>query len=202
MFLSKMPTRVAVALASFSLLVISTYAARVHWSTPPALGIEIALKKPFYIPAATDDKGMSAVVRTPVVDIIPGRELISAVKLVPVMEGNKVKVTVSVVIGDTSNIKTCKDWDSLKSIPIGTYTAGLDDEVSIVKLRDYGVKFESGDLKFRIVPKKTFALSPVMNKPLGSGDCGCASCGTLQCCPNPGFCLGCGECGSACCGKP
>lgn len=183
-----------VAVTFLALLIVSAYAAEVKRSDEYALGIEIALSKPFYIPASTGNGGMSAVVRTRLADNESDDEAISAVKLVPVVEGDKVKVTVSALVGDTHGIKTCKEWDSLKSISIDTVVAGLDEEVSIRKLSDYGVKFEKGDLKFRVVLKKVFKPTP----PLQAG-CGCADCGGLQCCPNWGFCLGCGGCGSACC---
>ena len=200
MLLSKKVTLIAIAVC-ISLLVATTYASRFQHSAALPLGIEIALAKPFYIPAATSSRKMSAVVRPLAAEEYSGHE-IAAVKLSPVMEGNKVKVTVYALIGDESdieNVKSCKDWDSFESVTVGTYVAGLDEEVSVTKLRNFGVNFETGDLKFRIVPKKTFQQ---MDIPLGSddsGDCGCASCGTLQCCPNPGYCIGCGVCGRACC---
>jgi hypothetical protein len=202
MLLSKKVTITVTAVTFLSLLVATTYASRFRQSAvpPPALGIEISLAKPFYIPAATSNtsKKMSAVVRTLVGEVDSGRE-ITAVKLAPVMEGDKVKVTVYALLGDADdirNIKSCKDWDSLKSVDVGTYTVGLDEEVSITKLRDYGIRFENGDLTFRVVPKKVFPQHSPLD---GGGDCGCASCGGLQCCPNPGYCIGCGECGQACC---
>lgn len=204
MFVSKKValTLMGIAAISASLFVATVYGSRFEQSAAPALGIEIALAKPFYVPAATDTKGMSAVVRAPINGEYSGRE-ITAVKLVPVMEKDKVKVTVYALIGDQNDIKeitSCKDWDLLESIKIDTYIAGLDEEVSISKLRDYGVRYESGDLKFRIVPKKVFPQYPQMPRsPSGGGGCGCASCGTLQCCPNPGSCIGCGTCGQACC---
>lgn len=200
MLLSKKVVVTAIAVTIISILVATTYASRFRQSAvpAPALGIEIALAKPFYIPAATSTKRMSAVVRTPIVEGGSGQE-ITAVKLAPVMEGDKVKVTVYALMGDANDIKnitSCKDWDSIKSVTVDTYTVGLDEEVSITKLRDYGIRFENGDLKFRVVPKKVFTqYSPFE----GGGGCDCASCGALQCCPNPGYCIGCGSCGQACC---
>jgi hypothetical protein len=197
--LSKKVVLTAVAVTSALLTVATTYASLLQKSAAPALGIEIALAKPFYIPAATGNRKMSAVVRAPVTEEYSGRE-VTAVKLAPVMEGDKVRVTVYALIGDVTDIKniiSCKDWDLLESKTVDTFLAGLDEEISIKKLRDYGVKFETGDLTFRIVPKKVFPQMPLHG---GGGDeCECASCGTLQCCPNPGNCIGCGSCGQACC---
>jgi hypothetical protein len=197
MLLSKKFVFTAIAVTALSLLAATTYASRSLLMAAPPLAIEIALAKPFYLPAATGDRRMSAVVRAPIADEDSGQE-ITAIKLSPVMDGDKVKVTVYALIGDVSDIKTiknCKDWDALETIIIGTYTAGLDEEISITKLRDFGIRFETGDLKFRVVPKRQIRM------PLdGPGDtCGCASCGTLECCPNPAHCIGCAECGQACC---
>ncbi|MDQ3802542.1 MAG: hypothetical protein M3416_01610 [Acidobacteriota bacterium] len=195
MLLSKRATLTTVTVTFLSLLVVSAYAMHTPRLEEPTLGIELALKKPFYIPASRGDGGMSAVVRTTLTESDSEREVISAVKLTPVMEGDEVKVTVFALIGDASNIIKCRDWDSLKSIKIETYVAGLDEEVSISKLGDYGVNFEDGVLKFRVVPRKVF---PQWGGWAGEG-CGCASCGTLQCCPNPGYCINCGKCGFVCC---
>ncbi len=195
MLLSKKLFLAALAVTSLSVLAVSAYSARSPRPEATPLGIEIALAKPFYIPAATGDKRMSAVVRTRLDEADAGREAVSAVKLVPVMDGDKVKVTVFALIGDASNVTTCKGWDDLKSVEVDTLVAGLDEEVSVTKLRARGVKFENGDLKFHVVPVKTFPLSLPMNAP----GCGCASCGSLQCCPNSGYCIGCSDCGYACC---
>src|SRR5947209_13734273 len=125
MILSKKPVLTAIAITSLSLLVASAYAGRGKQPEAPALGVEISLDKPFYIPASTGKKKMSAVVRTPLQERDAGHEAITAVKFAAVMEGDKVRVVVSGLIGDASNVKRCKDWDSLKSVPIDTYVVGL-----------------------------------------------------------------------------
>jgi hypothetical protein len=184
----------AIAITALSLLAISAYAARPSRRTAPQLGIEIALKKPFYMPAAVNGKSVSAVVKPSASEGNSEHEPISGVKLVTLMEGDKVRVTVFALIGEAGNIKTCKEWDALKSIKIGSFVAGLDEEVSISQLRNYGVSFETGNLKFRVVPKRVF---PQLDQ--GIEGCGCASCGGLQCCPNPGYCIKCGSCATVCC---
>lgn len=180
-------------------LLISVYAKQTRQLKAPALGIEIALEKPFYIPAATSSKVTSVVIRVPVTESNEQqKDLVSAIKLEPKMENDKVKVIVYALIGKTDNIQTCRDWDSLKAITVGTYVAGLDEEVSLYKLRDYGVNIGKDPLTFRIVPKRTLSPLPaaVIN---GPDSCDCASCGGLICCPNPGYCINCGSCGSVCC---
>lgn len=198
MIISKKLCLTAVTVFALSLLVVSTSVGRSGRRAAPQLGIEIALKKPFYVPAALPGKSVSVVVKTPPLEGNYEDEPISAVKLVPLMEGDKVKVTVFGLIGEAGNIKTCKEWNALKSIKIGSFVAGLEEEVTISQLRDYGVSLETGDLKFRVVLKKVFQR---FDRALDGGGCGCGSCGGLQCCPNPGFCIGCGVCGSVCCGS-
>lgn len=198
MMISKKALLTALAFIAPSLLVISAYANRTPQPNEVALGIEIALKKPFYIPAASPGaRGMSAVVRTPLAENVSEHEAISAIKLVPIMDGEKVKVTVIGLIGDASNITSCSQWSSLKPIEIATYVASLDEEVSIQDLRSHGVYFENGDLKFRVVPKKIFPQMPQTQ--YGTDGCGCAGCGRLQCCPNLHECMDCSTCGQACC---
>lgn len=177
-------------------LSVASYSTKSHVATPaPALGIEIALAKPFYVPAATDNKLMQVVVRVPSTETT-SPEAVSAVKLEPRMDGDKVRVDVFALVGPTTNIKTCKDWDALKSTRVATYVAAVDEEVSLTKLQEFGISMATDPLTFRVVPKRT--LSPVPQTQT-EGGCGCGSCGGLICCPNPGHCLGCGECGDVCC---
>ena len=184
--------------ASLSLLIGSASALRAAPARESSLGIEIALKKPFYIPAATTSREISAVV--PVEEGAAQRG-ISAVRLVPVMVGDKVKVTVFPLSGDASNITKCEEVKALKSEKVATYTAGLDEEITISKLSESGVLFDGKPLTFRIVPRKVF---PQHELPVGNGSgyggvCECSSCGTSQCCPNQGHCVRCGSCAYVCC---
>lgn len=197
MIRSKTALGAAITVALFSLL-ISAYAKQPGQLKAPALGIELSLEKPFYIPAATSGKVTSMVVRVPVTEGDDRlQDSVSAIKLEPKMENDKVSVSVYALVGETDNIVTCRDWDSLKAIKVGTYVAGLDEEVSLLKLQEYGVRFGPSPLTFRIVPKRT--LSPLPDGALADGACGCGSCDGLICCPNPGFCLNCNPCGSVCC---
>jgi len=190
----RVPLTLAATIA-ISLIIVTAYSRRSDPSKPESsLGIEIALAKPFYVPAARDGKSLRVVVRVPSTSV-SSPDAVSAIKLEPRMDGDKVKVTVFALVGSTANIKKCSDWDALKSTFVETYVAGVDEEVALTKLRDFGVSMATNPLTFRVVPTRT--LSPV---PDGSGgSCGCGSCGGLICCPNPGYCLGCGDCGDVCC---
>jgi hypothetical protein len=185
---------VAIAL---SLTLVAVYAGRAEpLTTPLALGIEIAVDKPFYVPAATTDRVTSMFIRVTPAEAKDGSESVSVIRLDPRMENDKVKVTVYALSGSVGDITTCRDWDSLKAVMVGTYVAGLDDEVALSKLQDYGVGVGQKPLTFRVVPKRMLSPLPIFHAP---DPCECGTCGGLICCPNPGQCLNCGSCGSFCC---
>jgi hypothetical protein len=195
---SKKRASLVVAGLLFSLLFAVAYAKGIRASKAMPLGIEIALKKPFYVPAANAGKTTKIVIRVPISDgANESVDTVSAIRLEPKMEGDKVRVTVFALMGEPDDVRTCQDWDGLKSAPVGSYLVGLDEEVSLVKLRDLGVNMGNDPLTFRVVPKRV--LSPTPQFETLGGDCECASCGHTVCCANPGNCLGCGSCGYVCC---
>lgn len=186
------PIGAAVLLTAALAVIVNGFGPEPATSAP--LGIEIALAKPFYVPAG---KTTMVVIRVPDVDSSSSSDVISAIKLEPRMDGSKVKVNVFALVGEADmKITDCKDWNALRSIPIGVYVAGVDEEISLVKLSDLGVRFGNDPLTFRVVPRRTLSPLPPQD-PVGG--CGCASCGGLICCPNPGQCIGCGICGQVCC---
>lgn len=168
------------------------YRAQADQPDSPPLGIEIALSKPFYVPAAVGNKVTKVVIRVPLSDE-KNQEAISAIKLEPKMEGEKVRVDVYGLIGPTAGIITCQGWDGLKSTKIDSYVASLDEDVALDRIANLGVRMGDHPLTFRIVPKRVLSPTP------GNEECECGSCGGLICCPNPGYCIGCGSCGSVCC---
>jgi len=198
-----MTSRRTITLATFLLLSFATAGvayrsyAKEPDQIPPQLplAIEIALSKPFYVPAATGNRMTKVVIRVPLIDD-NNPNAVSAVKLEPKMEGTKVRVDVYALSGPTAGIITCKGWDALKSTTIGSYVAGIDEDVALTKLAELGIRMGDRPLTFRVVPKRI--LSPVPNDSQMEG-CECGSCAGLICCPNPGYCLGCGSCGSLCC---
>lgn len=194
---SRKTLAIAITSVAFALVIAAAYGRNERQVKGVPLGIEVALKKPFYVPAAKEDRTTKILIRVPVgVGVTSGQDSVSAIRLEPKMEGDKVAVRVYAVIGEAEDVRACSDWDKLKSVPVGTYLASLDEEVQLTKLKELGVNMGAEPLTFRVVPKRL--LSPVPNNPAG-GDCECASCGGLHCCPNPGACLGCGSCGYACC---
>ena len=173
-------TLIAIFAVAASTIMVTASSKKTYFgaATPPNLGIEIALAKPFYIPAATGGKSIKVMVRVPLSADAEASEAVSAIKLEPKMDGDKVRVEVFALVGPTTNIKLCSDWDALKSTLVDTYVAGVDEEVTLTKLRKFGVSMASDPLTFRVVPSRT--LSP-LPQAQGTGGCGCGSCGSLIC---------------------
>jgi hypothetical protein len=180
----------------FTVLLVGTHAKETTapTPTPTRLGIEIlSLKKLFYVPASDTTK----IVMRASSDTYPLN--ISAVRLEPKMEGEKLRVTVSVLVGEPGDVRTCKDWDALKALPVESYLVAVDEEVTVTKLNEYGVRIgDNNSLTFRAVPRKP-SRAITQDVPI-SGDCECGTCGeSTTCCAYPGMCLGCGSCGLVCC---
>ena len=75
----------------------------------------------------------------------------SAIKLMPVMVGDKMHVSVFGLSGDLNTIKTCTDWATFKETALATYTLREGQEVSISQLSNLGSNFKNGMLTFRAV---------------------------------------------------
>lgn len=152
------------------------------------LGIEVAMEKPWTVSAAAEGFKKGAFVRIPAAtsNNIP----YSAIKLMPVMVGDKMQVAVFGLTGDLNTIKTCTDWAKFKETALATYTLTEGQEVSVSQLSNLGSNFKNGTLTFKAVM--------VDEEPDPSG-CGCGRCGQLACCPTAGHCIGCGDCGDVCC---
>ena len=153
------------------------------------LGIEVALEKPWTVSAALEGFEKGAFVRIPAAasNNIP----YSAIKLMPVMVGDKMQVRVLGLTGDLSTIKTCTDWAKFKETAIATYTLKEGQVVSVPQLSNLGSNFKNGTLTFKAVG--------IYEDPDPSAGCGCGGCGSLDCCPTAGHCLTCGTCGDVCC---
>ena len=113
----------------------------------------------------------------------------SAIKLVPRMIGNKLRVKVFVLYGEASGVKTCDEWDTLKQVAVGSFLLGEGEETTVSQLSNLGSSFKAGKLSF-----KTFSF------PADEAGCRCSSCddGSV-CCPATGHCINCGTCGQVCC---
>src|SRR5216683_5556512 len=175
------------------LLLIGVFAQQPKESSNPQrrLGIEISLSKSFSLPASNTGQKLAAFIRVPVKAGSETEETrISAIKLAPEMLGDKVKVTVSAISGDTSGIKTCSDWKALKESPIRSYTLSEGEEVTVSELDNLGTNFKGGMLVFKAVAVSFMPASPQTK----AGGCECGWCGGLACCPNSGYCLTCGSC--------
>jgi hypothetical protein len=164
--------------------------------TNPILGIEVSQTKPFFMQAAArSQKIASAVIRVSSAEVKGSpHDSVSAIKLEPRLEKGKVRVNVFVVYGDTQDLKRCEDLDALKTVKVDSLLAGPDKDVSVTKLRKYGVD----PLTFRVVSRRMFVPGGDLGG-LGDPDsCPCVQCERATCCPNPGYCSRC-ECVTVCC---
>ena len=160
------------------------------------LALEIGLSKTWTVNAALPGHTLRAFVRVPT--DANSQSPFSAIKLEPKMVGDRLEVTVTGLSGDTSAIKSCKDWVALKETPLTSYTLREGEEATVSQLSNLGSNFKNGMLSFRAV---SFVAPPPDIVPVeGDGGCGCGRCDRLYCCPNKGACLGCGTCGDVCCG--
>ncbi|HEX8456392.1 MAG TPA: hypothetical protein VF656_03640 [Pyrinomonadaceae bacterium] len=205
MILLKRPLFIVTVAASFLILIDVTSATQQQRPIAQrpgqfikALGIEVtqSQNKTFFMQAATANRRISAVIKVPVKNgNLPVQNSVSAIKLDPKLEKDKVRVTVYAIYGDLTGIQKCEDLNSLKTVKVGSYVAGEDKEVSVSDLRKYGVRMEKDPFKFRVISKTIFA--PVPNNP-APDSCGCMLCNRATCCPNPGYCVDC-DCATVCC---
>jgi hypothetical protein len=160
------------------------------------LGLEIHLNKPMLIPAARQGRILEAFLRVDNNDVRAAGESFSAVKVGAAEAGTKIEVTVSVLSGDISAVKSCKDWWMLKESKVASYSLSEGEEITVPRLSHLGSTFKEGKLVFKAVP-----LPQDMLLEDSGGGCGCARCDSsnLYCCPNPDQCMGCGVCGDVCC---
>lgn len=156
--------------------------------TQRRLAVEIGLSTPLTVNAGTQERSLKAFWRIP--DNPNGD---SAIKLEPKMAGDKLQVTVTVLSGDASLVKSCKDWGLLKASRVTSYTLNEGDEITVSELSNLGSNFKDGKLTFRAVP----ATAPFDGEKLAE-PC-CAHCGGNTCCPGRDACLSCGGCGQLCC---
>lgn len=170
-----------------------------HSNSNHRLALEIGLSKTWTVNAAMPGRALRAFVRLPA--NAGNQSALSAIKLEPKMLGDRLEVTVTGLSGDTSSIKSCKDWAALKETPITSYTLTEGQEATVSQLSNLGSNFKNGVLSFKAVA----FVAPLDVEPVdGGGDstaCGCGRCDRLYCCPNKGACLGCGTCGDVCCGN-
>lgn len=152
------------------------------------LAVEVGLSTPMTVVAGTEARTLKAFWRVPATD---SPESPSAIKLEPKMVDDKMVVTVTVLSGDVSVVKTCKDWGLLKASRVTSYSLSEGDEITVSQLPDLGSNFKNGKLTFKAIrvaaPQREQLAEPC-----------CASCGGNTCCPGAGHCMSC-PCGTLCC---
>ncbi|HVF50226.1 MAG TPA: hypothetical protein VNA19_09085 [Pyrinomonadaceae bacterium] len=188
-----------------SVLVVTLAAIGFHGTnaqTNEQLGIEITTNTatdPLYLPVALSTQKNRLYATIPVQN---GGE-VSAIRIVPVMKGSRVKFDVYAVSGDLSKAQSCADRLLLPSKLAASHTGG--------KYQTITVNGEGWWANIRVVEKRadptlsknpangaSFVKTSAQVEPV-AGDCGCAGCaGGIRCCPNKGDCMQC-PCGTVCC---
>src|SRR5262249_14487335 len=131
------------------LMAVSAVASKKTSTNKHRLGIEVALEKTWTVSAAAEGDQKGAFVRIP--QAAANNTPYSAIKLMPVMVGDKMKVSVFGLTGDLNTIKTCTDWAGFKETALGTYTLSEGQQVSVPQLSNLGSNFKNGTLTFRAV---------------------------------------------------
>ena len=195
------------SISAFSILVLTicsmlfvTYASNNDDSKK--FGVEINVKnKPFYFPAATEKEVITGLIRVGDSKNASSED-ISGLKIAPEMEKGKVRVRVFAIYGDIRGIKSCDDLDTVKTKFIGSKILDKDGILNLSEFAQLKPNENNETFNLKIVElKKRFneIYKKVSNRMQTSG---CATCGDLQCCPNPGKCRGCGDCGTVCKEEP
>jgi hypothetical protein len=126
---------------------------------------------------------------------------ISAVRIIPWIEGGLVNIEVSALYGDLSHITTCEQLRALRTESVGSYHAVKGSVIVLSELMGFGV--QPFDVHVVSVNAKAEDNQSTSGSSLDSdGDFdakpNCCTCHSLACCPSQGHCLGCGECGVCC----
>lgn len=108
----------------------------------------------------------------------------TAVKVVSWVQGDALHFKLLAVLDKLPATPTCDSMKELKTELIASYVAREGEVIRV-----------SGFEKFGVAPFKVRALSATAAQFCGEG---CCCCGSLSCCPNPGWCLQCGQCGLCC----
>lgn len=195
------------ALASAVLMAVAAVGMQgIGAQSPEPLGVEISTGADtgaLYLPVSSPSQKNRLYATVPVTN---GGE-VSAVRVIPVMQGARVRVEVYAVSGDLTKAQSCADRLLLPSRLLATHTVeknqtvtvageGWSANITAVERRPEQSDSPGGKGGGRTAFVKTSAqLEPVY----GAEGCGCAGCaGGIRCCPNKGDCMQC-PCGTVCC---
>lgn len=174
---------------------------RISAQTPEPLGVEIrtsAGAEALYLPVALPTQKNRLYATVPVEN---GGE-VSAVRIIPVMRGGRVRFDAYAVSGDLTKAQSCADRLLLPSKIIATRTVGKGDTatlsgegwsatVTAVERRPEPAstkKQGEDDGRASFIKTSAGQIEPIY----GTEGCGCAGCaGGIRCCPNKGDCMNC-----------
>jgi hypothetical protein len=177
----------------------------INAQSPEPLGIEIrtnASADTLYLPVALPTQKNRLYATVPVEN---GGE-VSAVRIIPIMRGSRVRFEAYAVSGDLTKAQSCADRLLLPSKLIATRTVGKD-EIAILSGEGWSATVKGVERRADPVSSKkqadgqaSFIKTSIQQEPAAdAGGCGCAGCaGGMRCCPNKGDCMQC-TCGTVCC---
>ncbi len=115
------------------------------------------------------------------------------------MEDDKVRVEVFAIYGDIHAVKSCKELEAFKSKLLGSQILSKGESLNLSELANLKLTENDNPLLVKVIGmKKDYNDKPFENISGNAQIAGCASCGTLACCPSPGKCFNCGDCGLVC----
>lgn len=110
---------------------------------------------------------------------------ISAVKVIPSVEGQSIKFNLLAVLDKLPLNATCANMKQLKTELVTSYVANEGDVIRVSDFEKFGVA------PFTV---KVISLAAAANVCPDGACC----CGSMKCWPNPGQCIQCGPCGQCC----
>lgn len=135
--------RVALILSVIVLLALNAQAQEAEQESYQ-LGIEISVpdseRPSFYVPSKpADSKPIFALIPPIIKSSAKVSKYPLYIKVLPILEDNKVKVTVSILYGKPGNVETVEQSKDLDEVKIDSFTKAEGDSTEITKLVDYGV---------------------------------------------------------------
>ncbi len=135
--------RIALILSVIVLLALNVQAQEAKQESHQ-LGIEISVpdsdRPSFYVPSKlADSKPIFALIPPIIKSSAKVSKYPLYIKVLPISEDNKVKITVSILYGKAGKIETVEQSKNLDEVNIGSFIKADGDSIEVVKLADYGV---------------------------------------------------------------
>ena len=194
---------VSLAVSVAALLLIPLYASTYYDNQPsdkqPQKSLRIGItsaytKNKLSVPVLrASDRPFMSVIRIPTNESSVSSIRASGIKVVPSLtEKNLVKIEVSLLFGDMSNITSCDQYKKLRQQLVASYISRKGGAIRVSGLKKFGVE------PIMIFLDDEIAVDGGEEQKVPPASCSGCTCGSLCCNPNSGQCLGCGNCGQCC----